>query len=421
MEEKRELNDPIALLIKAKGAGFGSGFFIGENLIATNIHVVAGATSISAELIGTNTPFMVEGVAAFDAKNDLVILKITGEGIPIPIGDSDLVENGDIVQTVGYPNEKYKVTKGTTIHSISDSDKWLRMKVKAAKGNSGGPVLNCKGQVIGIHTRGGDFYGYAIPSKALKDLLNQSKSTQLLNLEQWYKEKVSSAYCYYIQAQEIEGRKNSTEKRVTYLDAAIQLYPDYTEFHSKRGAAKLSLGQSKDSIEEAQSYYKEAIKDYTHVLQLDSKPVEAYNNLGIVKYYLGKSEDARGNVTKAQRYCQEAIKDHTNAITLCLNYAPAYERRAHVRHLLGKYKENEKNKTESQKLYTAALSDMNSAIEKCSCSAEFYYTRAEIKVALGNLSGAKDDYCSTLERNPNHVKARYSYEHVKKCLSQKGV
>ena len=84
-------------------------------MIATNIHVVALATSVSVELVNPKTEsiirkFAVKGVTAFDAKNDLVILKIDGEGNPLPIGDSDSVKNGDIVQAVGYPDGKYKVT-----------------------------------------------------------------------------------------------------------------------------------------------------------------------------------------------------------------------------------------------------------------------------------------------------------------------
>ena len=111
MEENRELSDPAALLIQVDG-GNGSGFFVGKNLIATNIHVVAGTTSVSGKLIETQTEFVVEGVAAFDPKNDLVILKIVGEGTPFPLGDSNLVKSGDIVQAIGYPNRKYTLTEG---------------------------------------------------------------------------------------------------------------------------------------------------------------------------------------------------------------------------------------------------------------------------------------------------------------------
>ena len=80
MEENRELSDPAALLIKAEGVGEGSGFFVRGDLIVTNVHVVAGATSVLAELVETQTEFVVEGIAAFNPKNDLVILKIAGEG-----------------------------------------------------------------------------------------------------------------------------------------------------------------------------------------------------------------------------------------------------------------------------------------------------------------------------------------------------
>ena len=112
MEEKRALNDPKALLIRSKGVGSGSGFFVGESLIATNIHVVAGATSISAERVGTNTMFTVEGVAAFDAKNDLVILKIADKGTPLPIGDSDLVQKEDLVRAKRLSQRKVRGYKG---------------------------------------------------------------------------------------------------------------------------------------------------------------------------------------------------------------------------------------------------------------------------------------------------------------------
>lgn len=141
MEENRELNGSKALFILARNFGNGSGFFVEKDLIATSIHVVAGATSVSAKVLDTNIAYAVEGVAAFDAKNDLVILKIAGKGTPLSIGNSDLLQSGDIVQVVGYPSEGYKVTEGP-IHSIRGSDKWIRIKFKTDRGNSGGPVLN---------------------------------------------------------------------------------------------------------------------------------------------------------------------------------------------------------------------------------------------------------------------------------------
>ena len=169
MEENRALNDLKALLVTSKGIGSGSGFFVGESLIATNIHVVAGATSISARVVGVNTAHTIEGVAAFDAQNDIVILKVSGKGTPVPIGDSDLLQRGDIVQAIGYPSTKWKVTEGT-VHSILHSNKWIQMKIKTSDGNSGGPVLNRNGEVVGIAVSGEMSYSHAIPANILKML-----------------------------------------------------------------------------------------------------------------------------------------------------------------------------------------------------------------------------------------------------------
>lgn len=423
MERNRELNNPTVLYIEAMKEGKnpivnpGSGFFVEDDLIVTNIHVVAGATSVFAELIDSETNsvikrFDIKGVKGFDSKNDLIILEAADAGIPFSIGDSDLVKNGYIVQVVGCPNRKYKTTEGI-VHSIRNSDKRLRIKVETIKGNSGGPVLNYKNEVVGIHSSKNWFCGYAIPSNILSPLLVQSKSKEALAFKQWGDDKISKAYFYYIQAE-----KNSPpQEKITNLDKAIQLYPDYTQFYVNRGRAKLLLGQSKTGAE-AQFYYEEAVDDYTKVLRICGESAEAYNEQGFARHLLGQSEAKQGNVAKAQQYYKEAIKDQTDAIGLCLNYTPAYDCRADVRYSLGK---SEKNKAKSQNRHESALSDRNIVIEQSPCCAEFYYKRAEIKVTLCDLKGAIDDYCSTLKRNPNHVEARCNLELAKKRLSEKGV
>ena len=390
MEENRETSNPTVLYIKAIKDGNtpivnpGSGFFVENDLIVTNIHVVAGATSVYAELIDPKTnsiieKFDVESVRAVDGKNDLIILKTVSEAIPSLIGESDQVQCADPIQVIGCPNRKYKATKGT-IHSIRNSDKWLRMTVKTIKGSSGGPVLNCKGKIIGIHTRASDFYCYAIPSRVLSDLINQPKLTKPLNLEKWCEEKVSSAYFHYIQAQEAK----SVEKKITSLDKAIKLYPDYIEFYSKRGAAKLSLGQSKDVVE-AQRYYKEAIDDYAEILQADGESAETYTNRGIAKCLLGKSKIAEKNMVEAQQYYTEAIKDHTDAIKLCLNYLPAYENRGIMWGCFGRLYTDMNSLVEALPCYQNAVDDYTQVIELCSCYAPVYKNRAEAWCVIGNL------------------------------------
>ena len=116
----------------------GSGFFMDKNKIATNIHVVAQPGPVFAKLSDEETILAVEGIAAYDVKNNLVILQLSGEGTPLPIGDSDAVQSGDSVSVVGYSDGKYKATAGT-IDSIFKSDKWFWLKVATSNECSGGP------------------------------------------------------------------------------------------------------------------------------------------------------------------------------------------------------------------------------------------------------------------------------------------
>ena len=278
MEKDKLLSAPKALLIKSEGFGDGSGFFVKEDLIVTNIHVVAGATSVSAELRDSETnlvikKFPVEGVIAFDAKNDLVMLKITGAGIPLPIGDSDLLQTGDTVQIIGYPNGKYGIIKGP-MHSIRDSDKWIRMKIKTDIGNSGAPVLNMNGEVIGIGVGSSDSYSFAIPANVIKILL--SPTQEMLPLAQWQKRKQIHAYTYLVQSQTKRFAAQKKRSLTLYgeaiadLDKAIQLYPDYFLFYYSRGSMHRSIGLSKveDGDLEGAQHYQNAIDDHVKAIKL---------------------------------------------------------------------------------------------------------------------------------------------------------
>ncbi len=75
--------------------GFGSGFFVLNNLIATNYHVIEGAARGSAKLVGQFSTYTIEGVTATDQTNDLALLKVTMPGIkPLPLGNSSNVKIG---------------------------------------------------------------------------------------------------------------------------------------------------------------------------------------------------------------------------------------------------------------------------------------------------------------------------------------
>ena len=119
--------------------GAGSGFFVQPDKVVTNLHVVARPGPIFAKLSDDATIWMVEGVAGYDMENDLVVLKIAGEGVPLSLGNSDDTRNGERVYAIGYPGGgPYKLTEGT-IRSSRYRDKWLQTTADISKGNSGGP------------------------------------------------------------------------------------------------------------------------------------------------------------------------------------------------------------------------------------------------------------------------------------------
>ena len=84
--------------------GWGSGFFVRRNLIATNYHVIEGAARGTAKLVGKDTTHIIEGTTAIDPINDLALLKVTVYGIKsLPLTNSDAVQIGETIYVVGNP------------------------------------------------------------------------------------------------------------------------------------------------------------------------------------------------------------------------------------------------------------------------------------------------------------------------------
>lgn len=157
----------------------GSGFFIRDGEIASNLHVVKGAARGYAKLVGERTKYDIEGITAIDSKYDLVVLKIShGDSPALPLGDSDAVQVGDSVYAVGNPQGLEGTFSQGIVSSIREvgTDTLLQITAPISPGSSGGPVLNAKGEVIGVSVatfKGGQNLNFAIPSNYLKTLLGK--------------------------------------------------------------------------------------------------------------------------------------------------------------------------------------------------------------------------------------------------------
>ncbi len=169
----------------------GSGVIISpDGYILTNNHVVKDASIIKIRLYGSKEDYDAKLVGQ-DPKIDLALLKIEAkEELPYAVmGDSDALEVGDWVIAIGNPfGLSHTVTKGIVsakgrVIGSGPYDDFIQTDAPINFGNSGGPLFNLKGEIVGINTAiisGGQGIGFAIPINMAKSLLPQLKEGRIV-------------------------------------------------------------------------------------------------------------------------------------------------------------------------------------------------------------------------------------------------
>lgn len=167
----------------------GSGFFVRNGEIVSNLHVVKGASRGYVKIIGQKSKYNIDGITGIDQERDLVILKVSaGKNSPLTIGNSDNVEVGESVFAVGNPEGLEGTFSQGIVSSIREvgSDNLIQITAPISPGSSGGPILNSKGEVIGVSVatyREGQNLNFAIPSNYVKSLLlTANKVTPLVSI-----------------------------------------------------------------------------------------------------------------------------------------------------------------------------------------------------------------------------------------------
>jgi len=138
---------------------FGTGWAVSDSFVVTNYHVVAGYDKIT--LLRTDGTEVSAIVAMHDAANDLALLKVTDTSkMPQALHLASMPARiGDKVFTIGYPHPttmgaKPKLTDGivSAVTGVKDDPRTYQISVPLQAGNSGGPLLNMNGEVVGIVT-----------------------------------------------------------------------------------------------------------------------------------------------------------------------------------------------------------------------------------------------------------------------------
>lgn len=158
----------------------GSGIILSaDGYVLTNNHVVEEAGEIEVQLMDDRKfPAKVVGK---DARTDLALLKIEASGLPLlPLGDSDKLEVGELVLAIGNPfGLDHSVSlgivsrKGRALGTSEAFDDYIQTDASVNPGNSGGPLINMRGEVVGINTAiiPNRRVAFAIPVNLAKSLL----------------------------------------------------------------------------------------------------------------------------------------------------------------------------------------------------------------------------------------------------------
>lgn len=189
-----EKNIPSVVSISctfSNGTGSGTGVVLSENgYLITNSHVVAGATAIEVQFTDEST--MVATLVGADPVSDLAVLYVAATGLtPAEFGDSNSLRVGDSVVAIGDPlGAEFRGTMTDGIVSAINREvqtgnrtmTLIQTNAALNSGNSGGPLINCYGQVVGINTMkigafsdsaGVEGLGFAIPSATVKEIVDQ--------------------------------------------------------------------------------------------------------------------------------------------------------------------------------------------------------------------------------------------------------
>jgi hypothetical protein len=164
------------------GNSLGTGFVVRQDgWVATNFHVIRGATEIVV-VFSDHREFPVVEIVNASRLHDLAILRIDAQGLPVlPVGSRNAVRPGDSVLAIGHPlGLEDTVSNGliSAIRHVHDGLDVLQVSAPIAPGSSGGPLLNDRGEVIGVATafmNGGQNLNFGLPAKYVSEMLDNPR------------------------------------------------------------------------------------------------------------------------------------------------------------------------------------------------------------------------------------------------------
>ena len=273
----------------------GSGFFLKPGQVVTNLHVIRGAVRGEIKTLdGKGKMFPIAGVLAVDEEGDLALLSVDTSQDRVRSTElaSELPDEGEPIFVIGNPLKlEGSVSDGivSAVREVPNSYRIIQITAPISHGNSGSPVFNLKGQVLGVVTikvTNGQNINLAIAAARVAQL-TAGKLKPLSELAAKGKGDIAeSLYRSGLDSLWLGNYDNA----VGYFENAANKNPKRAETWVQVGYCKVKQGK-----------ILEAIRAYQQALQLKPTDAEIHNKLGDAYYYSGRLREAIESYTEAAR------------------------------------------------------------------------------------------------------------------------
>jgi S1-C subfamily serine protease len=294
----------------AQGEGLmtGSGFFVAPGQVVTNLHVIRGAQRSEIKTLdGKGKVYPVTGVLAVDEDGDLALLSIATMPADRPRATelaTVLPDEGEQIIVIGNPLKlEGSVTDGivSAVREVPNVGKIIQITAPVSHGNSGSPVFNLKGQVVGVVTvkvTNGQNINLAIGATRVAKL-HAGPLRSIASLPT--RERLSDVG-------EVSYRTGLDSLWLGNYDNALGYFETAANRNPKRADAWVQVGYCK--VKQGKSA--EAIRAYRHALELKPNSEEILNKLGDAYYYAGNIGEAITSYNRAASLSPDNADAHYN-------------------------------------------------------------------------------------------------------------
>ena len=285
----------------------GSGFFVRPGQVVTNLHVIRGAQRTEIKTLdGKGRVFTVAGVLAVDEEGDLALLSVEMPPDKSRSSELSLVlpDEGEQIVVIGNPLKlEGSVTDGivSAVREVPNVGKIIQITAPISHGNSGSPVFNMNGQVVGVVTvkvTNGQNINLAIASARVEQLRpGQLRAVGTLPTRERASDVAESSYRTGLESLWLGNYDNA----LSYFETAANRNPRRADAWVQVGYCKVKQGKSV-----------EAIRAYQHALELKPESEEIHNKLGDAFYYAGRMTEAIASYARAAAIRPDNAESHYN-------------------------------------------------------------------------------------------------------------